>query len=103
MRTTVTIDPDVEQTLRLAMQQSGKSFKATLNEALRKGLADSVPDTPEEPFTVKPKDMGLRPGIDETKLNQLVDDLEVEAYLDKTQRLEGQHPNSDLTTSEEDS
>ena len=65
--------------------------------------AEKVADMDERPFLVKPSKMGLRPDIDETKLNQLVDDLEVGAYLDKTQRLEGQPPNSDLTTSEEDS
>jgi hypothetical protein len=42
MRTTVTIDSDTEMLLRSAMQQTGESFKVTLNRAIRKGLADTV-------------------------------------------------------------
>ncbi len=39
MRTTVTLDPDVEALLRKAMHERGLSFKAALNEAVRAGLA----------------------------------------------------------------
>jgi len=38
MRTTVTLDPDVERLIRDAMRESGVSFKETLNEAARIGL-----------------------------------------------------------------
>lgn len=38
MRTTVTIDPDVEALLARAMKQKGVSFKEALNGALRLGL-----------------------------------------------------------------
>jgi hypothetical protein len=38
MRTTVTLDPDVEQALRSAMRERGLSFKEALNEAIRTGL-----------------------------------------------------------------
>jgi hypothetical protein len=88
MRTTVTVDPDVELLLQQAMQQTGQSFKATLNEALRKGLADVVPAVDEKPFVVKAKNMGLRPGIDPRKLQQLADEMEVDAYLEVTRKLE---------------
>ncbi len=88
MRTTVTVDPDVERLLRAAMQQSGQGFKATLNEAVRKGLADIVPQANEKPFVVNAKNMGLRPGIDPTKLQQLADEMEVEAHLEVTRKLE---------------
>jgi hypothetical protein len=88
MRTTVTVDPDVEQLLLQAMQQTGQSFKATLNEALRKGLADVVPQSDEKPFAVKAKDMGLRPGIDLANVHDLETELEVQAHLDVTHKLE---------------
>ena len=39
MRTTVTLDPDVERLIKDAMRESGLSFKQALNEALRRGLA----------------------------------------------------------------
>ena len=83
----MTLDPDVEQILRREMQQTGQSFKSTLNEALRRGLA-AVPVADEKPFVVSAKNMGLRPGIDPTKLQQLADDLEVDAYLEVTRQLE---------------
>ena len=38
MKTTITLDTEVKQRLREAMQQQGKSLKETLNEALRRGL-----------------------------------------------------------------
>ena len=39
MRTTVTLDSDVEALLRKRMEERGVSFKEALNEAVRKGLA----------------------------------------------------------------
>lgn len=88
MRTTVTVDPDVEALLRQAMQQSGQTFKTTLNQAIRRGLADVVEKSEEPPFVVKAKDMGLRPGIDPNRMQDLADDLELEAYLEVTRRVE---------------
>jgi len=39
MRTTVTLDPDVQALLRKTMQERGVSFKDAVNAAIRKGLA----------------------------------------------------------------
>lgn len=38
MRTTVTLDADVERLIRSAMRERGVSFKEALNEAVRTGL-----------------------------------------------------------------
>jgi len=38
LRTTVTLDADVERLIRDAMRERGTSFKAALNEAARMGL-----------------------------------------------------------------
>jgi hypothetical protein len=38
MRTTVTLDPDVETLLRKEMRRRGKPFKQVLNDAIRTGL-----------------------------------------------------------------
>jgi hypothetical protein len=38
MRTTVTLDPDVERLLRETMREQGISFKKALNDAVRAGL-----------------------------------------------------------------
>jgi hypothetical protein len=38
MRTTITLDPDVQALIRTAMKERGISFKEALNSALRSGL-----------------------------------------------------------------
>jgi hypothetical protein len=91
MRTTVTVDPDVVQLLREAMQRTGQSFKVTLNQAIRKGLIGIVPEVNDEPFVVLPRSMGLRSGIDPTRLQELGDDLEVDAFLEVTRKLMHMH------------
>lgn len=87
MRTTVTVDQDVELLLREAMRQTGQSFKVSLNQAIRKGLAGTVIPVDEEPFVVSPQSMGLRAGIDPAQLQQFGDELEVDAFLDLTRAL----------------
>ncbi len=82
MKTTITLDKEVEQRLREAMQLQGKSFKKTLNDALRRGLGLS-----QQPFEVKSRPLRLRPGLDPARLSDLDDDLEVEEFLSKTARL----------------
>ncbi len=86
-RTTVTLDADVEQLLRDAMQRSRRSFKETLNEAIRLGLKDRRAGAPEPPFLVRARSMACRAGIDPLRLNQTVDELEAEAFLEHTKRL----------------
>ena len=43
MRTTVTLDSDVEHLLRQAVRERGVSFKKVLNEAIRSGLTRKTP------------------------------------------------------------
>ncbi len=38
MRTTVTLDSDVEQLIRRRMRERGQSFKEALNDAVREGV-----------------------------------------------------------------
>jgi hypothetical protein len=72
MRTTLTIDDDLARELQATATRSGKSFKDVVNDALRMGLGSP------KPFRVHPKACGFRVAIDITKLNQVVDDLEIE-------------------------
>jgi hypothetical protein len=39
VRTTVTLDPDIEKLIRDTMRERGVSFKQALNDAIRAGLA----------------------------------------------------------------
>ena len=88
MRTTVTLDADVEQLLRDAMHENRQSFKETLNQAIRTGLSRSDGYRPEDaPFVIRARRMGLRAGIDPGRLNELADELEVEAFLELSRGL----------------
>lgn len=68
MRTTITIDSDVESMLRKAMRQSGESFKELINNALRAGL--KTMGRRSEPFKPLTFDMG-KPLVDLTKASAL--------------------------------
>ena len=86
MRTTVTLEKDVERMLRDAMHRSRKSFKQTLNAALRTGLSGKTVQTKARRFVVQARPMGLRAGIDPAGFNRLADDFEVDAFLEKQAR-----------------
>lgn len=81
MRTTLTIDDDVANQLTEVAHESRVSFKRVLNETLRRGMAGSLP--PEKPFLLRAHDGGLRPGIDDRRLNELVFDLEEQRFAAK--------------------
>jgi hypothetical protein len=73
MRTTVTLDPDVEAMLRTEMRRRGEPFKQVLNDAIRAGLqATKRGQQAFEPLTF---DMG-KPRIDLTKAASLAAELE---------------------------
>ena len=87
MRTTLTLEPDVELKLKRRMKERKVSMKQAVNEALRVGLSKSKQE-PRAKFKVEPfHGGGFMPGIDPTKLNQLVDELEVEEFMKKYNRL----------------
>lgn len=79
MRTRLTLEPDLAKKLRDLARRRGQSFKQTLNEVVRRGLA--APAQRQERYRVHPHAGGFRPGIDPGKLNQLVDQLEVEDFV----------------------
>jgi hypothetical protein len=84
MRTTVTLDKDVERLLREAVHRSRSSFKQTLNAAIRAGLGQQTVRAASRPFVVKARPLGLRAGLDPAGFNKAADDLEVDALLAKT-------------------
>ncbi|MSU60100.1 MAG: antitoxin [Pedosphaera sp.] len=86
MRTTVTLEKDVERMLRDAMHRSRKSFKQALNAALRIGLSGKTVQTKARRFVVQARPMGLRAGLDPAGFNKLADELEVDAFLEKHTR-----------------
>jgi hypothetical protein len=86
MRTTVTLEKDVERLLRETMHRSRRGFKETLNAAVRAALGPGPGAAAKRPFVVTARPMGLRAGIDPAGLNKLADELEAEAFLGKHHR-----------------
>jgi hypothetical protein len=86
VRTTLTLDRDVADALEKEMRRSGQGLKATVNDALRRGLR--LGGRPRRPprFQVQPQALGLRPGVDPDRINQLVDELETEEARRKMSR-----------------
>jgi hypothetical protein len=78
MRTTVTLDPDVADKLQRLAHVRRASFKETLNDVLRRGLAGQSSAAGSKPFRVRPHSSALRAGVDPQRLNQLVDQLAAE-------------------------
>jgi len=78
MRTTLTLDSDVAERLASETRRTGKSLKALVNDAIRRGLGLTGRQPKAPRFTVAPHAFGLRPGIDPDRLNQLIDELEVD-------------------------
>lgn len=78
MRTTVTLDPDVEALVKALMRKRGLSFKKAINEAIRAGLAPSIK---EAPFRTPTFCMGFEPTIPWDKALRLAAELEDEELL----------------------
>ena len=75
MRTTVTLDPDVEALLKRLMRERGMSFKQAVNHAIRAGLAESPGRAPARTPTFR---MGFEPAIPWDKALRLAAELEDE-------------------------
>ena len=76
MRTTVTLDDDVAAKLRDRMNESGTTFKETLNTCLRHGFAQPTASELAKPYRVEARPMGLRPGMDLDDVHGLLDLLD---------------------------
>jgi hypothetical protein len=73
MRTRVSLDPDVAAKLRALAHERGTSFKEILNSTLRPGLAEQAGPA-ARPYRLKPRRMGLGPGVDITHALRLSSD-----------------------------
>ena len=86
MRTTVTLDEDVAARLRQEIRRTGDGLKAVINRALRLGLGLTGRAPRPRRFQVRPHAFGFKPGVDLDRLNQLVDELEVDQAARKLPR-----------------
>lgn len=81
MRTTVTLEPDVEALVKRRMDERGVSFKTAINDALRSCLTNRGGE--RRRFETQSRPMGRREGVDLTKAHQLAGELEDEEILRK--------------------
>lgn len=86
MRTTVTLEPDVARLLNDHARRSRKSFKETLNAAVRMGLSRISETTSNTEFTLDARPMQLKTGLDGGRLNSLLDEMEADAFIEKNQK-----------------
>ena len=82
MRTTVTLDPDVEQLLRVAMRERCISFKEALNQAARDGLTRARHPRTKK-FVQKTHAFGARQDVNLDKALSLAFELEDDAMVRK--------------------
>jgi hypothetical protein len=72
--------------LEKEMRRSRRGLKATINDALRRGLQLGTRPPKRPPFKVRPQALGIQPGIDIDRLNQLVDELDADERARTLQR-----------------
>ncbi len=83
MRTTVTLEPDVARLLSEHARQTRKSFKETLNAAVRSSLGRVTDTSENREFTIEARPMRIKAGVDAGRLNALLDDLDADAFIEK--------------------
>jgi Arc/MetJ family transcription regulator len=79
VRTTITLDPDVEALVAKAMRERGLSFKQAVNDALRRALTGPAE---REPYRTPTYAMGPAT-VDVDKALRLAGELETEELLAK--------------------
>lgn len=90
MRTTITLDPDVEALVERLMRERGMSFKEAVNHAIRRGLAPE----PRERRRTRTFRIGLDPAVPWDKAIQVPEHApthgaEIVSFDRDSQRFEG--------------
>ena len=75
-RTTLTLDEDVIAKLKAEVRRRRQSFKVVVNEVLRAGLETRRQSAKVASFKVRPREMGLRPGLDYDNIGELLERIE---------------------------
>lgn len=86
MRTTITLDDGLARRLKDEMRARGTGFRETLEETLKRGLANKAVHPSPEAFRVRAKPMRLKAGIDPSRLHDFETDLEVDRFLSVTRK-----------------
>jgi hypothetical protein len=86
MRTTITLDDGLARRLKDEMRARGTGFRETLEETLKRGLANKSLHPSPGVFRVRAKPMRLKAGIDPSRLHDFETDLEVDRFLSVTRK-----------------
>jgi hypothetical protein len=81
MRTTITLDPDVEQLLKKVIKERDVTFKQAVNEAIRTGLKGKA--LRKKRFRQRTFSLGAKPGFPGDKALAYAFELEDQAMLRK--------------------
>ncbi len=84
MRTTVTLDADVDARLRALARERGVPLRTVINDALRAGV-QAAGRAPATPYRLPSRRLGARPGLNLDKALSIagqVDDDEIARKLD---------------------
>ena len=76
MRTTITLDDDVVAKIKAEMKKTGGSFKQVVNEMIRTGALTKQKAAKQEPFVVKARPLGNRPGINYDSTSEMLEQIE---------------------------
>lgn len=82
MRTTLTIDNDIADSLKEQARLQNRPFKQVVNDALRRGLSQAAKGK-RRPFRIKPLAGGFLPGIDPLKIKEINAELELQELMRK--------------------
>lgn len=80
MRTTLTLDDDIADSLKERARLLDLPFRQVVNDALRRGISPAVQED-RSVLRVTPLRGGFRPGVDPLRLNQLNDQLETQEFV----------------------
>jgi hypothetical protein len=80
MRTTLTIEPDVAEKAKRAMQLTGMTFKDLVNEALRRGIDQVSAPKPVRPYRTRARPLGLKRGLSYDNIAELLAQTDKEDY-----------------------
>lgn len=73
IRTTVTLDEDVIERVKEESRSRGASFRDTLNDLLRVALAGQARPPLKRTLKIKPRPMGLFPGLNYDDVEALIE------------------------------
>lgn len=81
MRTTLTTDDELMPRIEELRRREGLSFKAAINRLLEAGQRSEGEAVQAVSHRTEPRRPGLRAELDPVKLNQLVDEIEADAFV----------------------